>query len=196
MGVFVDYERAAAEHQKAREEFEWFRARLEETRGLAERLGKKRLDEFMEGLSQISRNLKEIYKAITYGGNAELELVDYLDPFSEGVVLSVMPPRKSWKNVGNLSGGEKTLSSLALIFALHRYKPSPFYVMDEIDAALDYRNVRVVSTYIKEMSATAQFLVISLRSDMFELSETLLGVYKTNNVSRSLVVNVGSAVGK
>lgn len=79
---------------------------------------------------------------ITMGGNAELELVDSLDPFSEGILFSVMPPKKSWKNISNLSGGEKTLSSLALVFALHHFKPTPLYVMDEIDAALDFRNVR------------------------------------------------------
>jgi len=59
---------------------------------------------------------------ITLGGNAELELVDSMDPFSEGIIFSVMPPKKSWKNISNLSGGEKTLSSLALVFALHVYK--------------------------------------------------------------------------
>jgi structural maintenance of chromosome 4 len=53
-----------------------------------------------------------------------------------GIVFSVRPPKKSWKNISNLSGGEKTLSSLALVFALHHYKPTPLYVMDEIDAAL------------------------------------------------------------
>ena len=78
---------------------------------------------------------------ITLGGNAELELVDSMDPFSEGIIFSVMPPKKSWKNISNLSGGEKTLSSLALVFALHHYNPTPLYVMDEIDAALDFRNV-------------------------------------------------------
>jgi hypothetical protein len=61
---------------------------------------------------------------ITLGGNAELELVDSLDPFSEGIIFSVMPPKKSWKNISNLSGGEKTLSSLALVFALHVFKVS------------------------------------------------------------------------
>ena len=54
----------------------------------------------------------------------------------QGIVFSVRPPRKSWKNISNLSGGEKTLSSLSLVFALHHYKPTPLYVMDEIDAAL------------------------------------------------------------
>lgn len=61
---------------------------------------------------------------ITLGGNAELELVDSMDPFSEGIIFSVMPPKKSWRNISNLSGGEKTLSSLALVFALHAYKVS------------------------------------------------------------------------
>jgi len=106
-----------------------------------EELRRSRLEGFMEGFSTISLRLKEMYQMITMGGNAELELVDSLDPFSEGILFSVMPPKKSWKNIANLSGGEKTLSSLALVFALHHYKPTPLYVMDEIDAALDFRNV-------------------------------------------------------
>lgn len=67
-------------------------------------------------------------------------------------VASVRPPKKSWKNISNLSGGEKTLSSLALVFALHHYKPTPLYVMDEIDAALDFKNVSIVANYIKVCS--------------------------------------------
>jgi structural maintenance of chromosome 4 len=58
-------------------------------------------------------------------------------------VFSVRPPKKSWKHIANLSGGEKTLSSLSLVFALHHYKPTPLYVMDEIDAALDFKNVSI-----------------------------------------------------
>jgi structural maintenance of chromosome 4 len=103
-----------------------------------------RLTQFMTGFTTISQHLKSMYQLITLGGNAELELVDSLDPFSEGILFSVMPPKKSWKNIGNLSGGEKTLSSLALVFALHVYRPTPLYVMDEIDAALDFRNVSSV----------------------------------------------------
>jgi structural maintenance of chromosome 4 len=61
---------------------------------------------------------------ITMGGNAEIELIDSMDPFSEGVVLSIMPPKKSWRAIANLSGGEKTLASLALVFALHVFKVS------------------------------------------------------------------------
>jgi structural maintenance of chromosome 4 len=77
---------------------------------------------------------------ITLGGNAELELVDSLDPFAEGIIFSVMPPKKSWKNISNLSGGEKTLSSLALVFALHHFKVHPWIprLLKETDAYLAY----------------------------------------------------------
>lgn len=64
------------------------------------------------------------------------------------ICFSVRPPKKSWKKIFNLSGGEKTLSSLALVFALHHYKPTPLYFMDEIDAALDFKNVSIVAFYI------------------------------------------------
>ncbi|OMH86070.1 Structural maintenance of chromosomes protein 4 [Zancudomyces culisetae] len=153
------------------------------------RLHKQRLDEFMAGFNAISHKLKEMYQLITLGGSAELELVDSLDPFAEGIVFSVMPPKKSWKNISDLSGGEKTLSSLALVFALHQYKPTPIYVMDEIDAALDFRNVSIVANYIKERTKDAQFIVISLRNNMFELADWLVGVYKFENKTKSLPVN-------
>lgn len=144
LGVLAEYRRRVEEHmnrasdlQTALEQRDAAKKRLDDLRRL-------RLEGFMEGFSAISLRLKEMYQMITMGGNAELELVDSLDPFSEGILFSVMPPKKSWKNIGNLSGGEKTLSSLALVFALHHYKPTPLYVMDEIDAALDFRNVSII----------------------------------------------------
>ncbi len=154
-----------------------------------EDLRRLRLEKFMDGFSLITLKLKEMYQMITLGGDAELELVDSLDPFSEGIVFSVRPPKKSWKNIANLSGGEKTLSSLALVFALHHYKPTPLYVMDEIDAALDFKNVSIVAHYIKERTKNAQFIIISLRNNMFELADRLVGIYKTNNCTNSVTIN-------
>lgn len=164
-------------------------------KGRCEELKRKRFDEFMEGFNTISLSLKEMYQMITMGGNAELELVDSLDPFSEGILFSVMPPKKSWKNISNLSGGEKTLSSLALVFALHRYKPTPLYVMDEIDAALDFRNVSIVANYIKERTKNGQFIVISLRNNMFELAQQLVGIYKVNNRTQSISLKNRELIG-
>jgi structural maintenance of chromosome 4 len=153
-----------------------------------EDLRKKRLDTFMSGFSIITMRLKEMYQMITLGGDAELELVDRLNPFSEGIVFSVRPPKKSWKNISNLSGGEKTLSSLALVFALHHFKPTPLYVMDEIDAALDFKNVSIVANYIKERTKNAQFIIISLRNNMFELADRLIGIYKTEDCTKSVTI--------
>jgi structural maintenance of chromosome 4 len=150
------------------------------------KLKESRRIEFMTGFSFISKKLKEVYQAITNGGDADLELIDSLDPFSEGVMFSVRPPHKSWKHMSKLSGGEKTLSSLSLIFALHYYKPTPIYFMDEIDAALDFRNVEIVGKFIKERTKNAQFIVISLRNHMFELANQLVGIYKVNDMTRTI----------
>ncbi|EPY76886.1 Structural maintenance of chromosomes 4-like 1 protein isoform 3-like protein [Camelus ferus] len=154
-----------------------------------EDLRKQRLNEFMAGFYVITNKLKENYQMLTLGGDAELELVDSLDPFSEGIMFSVRPPKKSWKKIFNLSGGEKTLSSLALVFALHHYKPTPLYFMDEIDAALDFKNVSIVAFYIYEQTKNAQFIIISLRNNMFEISDRLIGIYKTYNITKSVAVN-------
>ncbi|XP_058121689.1 structural maintenance of chromosomes protein 4 [Anopheles ziemanni] len=163
-------------------------AKRNEMRQLHDDVRKKRFNEFMLGFHIITKKLKEMYQMITLGGDAELELVDSMDPFNEGIVFSVRPPKKSWKMISNLSGGEKTLSSLALVFALHYYKPSPLYVMDEIDAALDFKNVSIVAHYIKERTKNAQFIIISLRSNMFELSDYLVGIYKVSDCTNSVTI--------
>jgi len=158
-------------------------------RKIVSKLECKRVEDFMAGFNTIKLKLKEMYQMITLGGDADLELVDNLNPFSEGVIFSVRPPSKSWKNISNLSGGEKTLSSLALVFALHYYKPTPFYVMDEIDAALDFRNVCIIANYIKDRTKNAQFVIISLRAEMFELADRLVGIYKVNDRSRTTTID-------
>uniref|UniRef100_A0A667YD20 Structural maintenance of chromosomes protein 4 n=1 Tax=Myripristis murdjan TaxID=586833 RepID=A0A667YD20_9TELE len=161
-----------------------------------EDLRKQRLNEFMTGFNMITNKLKENYQMLTLGGDAELELVDSLDPFSEGIMFSVRPPKKSWKKIFNLSGGEKTLSSLALVFALHHFKPTPLYFMDEIDAALDFKNVSIVACYIYEQTKNAQFIIISLRNNMFEIADRLIGIYKTHNTTKSVGINPKTIVFK
>ncbi|KAJ3333038.1 hypothetical protein HDU76_011991 [Blyttiomyces sp. JEL0837] len=189
MSVFVEYQQKLSVYLARAKDVEEITSKRDSIKLECEALKKRRFDEFMSGFTAISLKLKEMYQMITLGGNAELELVDSMDPFSEGIVFSVMPPKKSWKNIANLSGGEKTLSSLALVFALHHYKPTPLYFMDEIDAALDFRNVSIVANYIKERTRNAQFIVISLRNNMFELADRLVGIYKTNNTTKSITIN-------
>jgi len=208
VSVLAEYRRRVEEHSARSSDLASAVQQRDAAKKRCDDLRRLRLEGFMEGFSTISMRLKEMYQMITMGGNAELELVDSLDPFSEGILFSVMPPKKSWKNISNLSGGEKTLSSLALVFALHHYKPTPLYVMDEIDAALDFRNVSsttipfskrhlankmapqvsIVANYIKERTKNAQFIVISLRNNMFELAARLVGVYKVNHMTKSVTI--------
>lgn len=148
LGAIDEYNKKRAVYIERIKVLEDVTVRRNEMREAFDNVKKKRFTEFTEGFKIISRKLKEMYQMITLGGDAELELVDSMDPFTEGIVFSVRPPKKSWKVITNLSGGEKTLSSLALVFALHYYKPSPLYFMDEIDAALDFKNVSIVANYI------------------------------------------------
>ncbi|CCF51841.1 hypothetical protein NDA10_005675 [Ustilago hordei] len=189
MSVLAEYRKREAEFLSRAKDLEATTQERDAAKQRYDDLRKQRLENFMAGFSVISSKLKEMYQTITLGGNAELELVDSLDPFAEGILFSVMPPKKSWKNISNLSGGEKTLSSLALVFALHAYKPTPIYVMDEIDAALDFRNVSIVANLIRERTKGGQFIIISLRNNMFELSSRLIGVYKTANCTKSLTID-------
>ncbi|CAB9521168.1 Structural maintenance of chromosomes protein 4 (Fragment) [Seminavis robusta] len=189
MGAIEEYRKKEADYLARVGELNEITESRNASRKEYDELRRKRLEMFMNGFGKITLKLKEMYQMITLGGDAELELVDSLDPFSEGIVFSVRPPKKSWKNICNLSGGEKTLSSLALVFALHHYKPTPLYVMDEIDAALDFKNVSIIGNYIKERTKNAQFIIISLRNNMFELADRLVGIYKTNNCTKSVSID-------
>uniref|UniRef100_A0A8C4TXZ9 Structural maintenance of chromosomes protein n=1 Tax=Falco tinnunculus TaxID=100819 RepID=A0A8C4TXZ9_FALTI len=189
LGAIAEYKRKEELYLKRVGELDDITTERDNFRQALEDIRKQRLHEFMAGFNVITTKLKENYQMLTLGGDAELELVDSLDPFSEGIVFSVRPPKKSWKKIFNLSGGEKTLSSLALVFALHHYKPTPLYFMDEIDAALDFKNVSIVAFYIYEQTKNAQFIIISLRNNMFEIADRLIGIYKTHNTTKSVATN-------
>lgn len=189
MSAIDAYKKKDEEYRARWKDLEKVRADKQAVSAQYESLRKQRLDMFMEGFSIITDKLKEMYRMLTFGGDADLDLVDSIDPFSEGVAFSVRPPRKSWKVITNLSGGEKTLASMSLIFALHHFRPTPLYCMDEIDAALDFKNVSIVANYIKSQTKDAQFIVISLRNNMFDLADRLVGIYKTNNVSKSITID-------
>lgn len=156
-------------------------------------LRERRLLAFKEGFRVIGNKTKELYQMLTCGGDAELEFKDPADPFQDGIEFSVRPPKKSWRPIVNLSGGEKTLASLALIFSLHFYRPTPLYFLDEIDAALDPENVLIIASYVAaQQSAGAQFIVVSLRNHFFERSDRLIGVYKVSNRTHTAILDPDS----
>ncbi|UMM21785.1 hypothetical protein L5515_003315 [Caenorhabditis briggsae] len=171
-----------------------YRAKLAAHRKKLNELRQARLSEFSEALAFLGTTTQMLYQLITNGGDASLKFVEEgksSDPFSGGIKFSVRPAKKSWKVIQNLSGGEKTLASLCFVFAMHHFRATPLYVMDEIDAALDINNVRLIANYIKNSDRTrnAQFIIISLRNQMFDLGPRLVGIYKVDGCTGNVVVN-------
>lgn len=113
----------------------------------------------------------------------------FLDECSRQIEpLSLLPLRLGCKRAVLVGDPMQLPPTIALVLALHAYKPTPFYVMDEIDAALDWRNFSIIAAYLKERaSLDAQFVVISLRSAMFEVAQQMVGVYKQRNCSQVVV---------
>ncbi len=98
------------------------------------------------------------------------------EPYLGGIKYNAMPPMKRFRDMDQLSGGEKTVAALAFLFAIHSYRPAPFFVMDEVDAALDNVNVKKVCSYIKSRSRDFQCIVISLKDIFYEQSDSLVGI--------------------
>jgi structural maintenance of chromosome 1 len=127
------------------------------------------------------------------GGNAYLSLDDTEEPYKGGMKFNAMPPMKRFRDMEQLSGGEKTVAALALLFAIHSFHPAPFFVMDEIDAALDNINLRKVCNYISRRSKTDfQCIVISLKDMFYEHSQSLVGICRdvASNSSRTLTLDL------
>jgi structural maintenance of chromosome 1 len=140
---------------------------------------------FNAAYSHISEKIDQIYKDLTKsksmpaGGTAYLTLDNSEEPYLEGVKYHAMPPLKRFTDMEYLSGGEKTIAALALLFAIHSYHPSPFFVLDEVDAALDNSNISKVASYIKTHSGPGfQFIVISLKNSLYHKSDALVGIYR------------------
>lgn len=154
---------------------------------------------FMEAFNHISGEIDFIYKELTkssaspLGGSAYLTLEDEDEPYCAGIKYHAMPPMKRFRDMELLSGGEKTVAALALLFAVHSFQPLPFFVLDEVDAALDNANVSMVANYIRKSASPGfQFIVISLKSSLFEKSDALVGIYREqrDNSSRTVTLDL------
>ena len=126
------------------------------------------------------------------GGKAYMSLEDTEEPYNGGIKFIAMPPMKRYRDMEYLSGGEKTIAALALLFAIHSYHPAPFFVMDEVDAALDNINVLKLCNYIKQRSSEFQCIVISLKDMFYEKSQGLVGICRDvkSNSSRTLTLDL------
>lgn len=137
-------------------------------------------DAFMEAYTNINANFKEIFHELS-DGMGELLLDDPDDPFAGGMTLRAQPKEKTLQRIEAMSGGEKSLTALAFIFAIQQYHPAPFYAFDEIDMFLDGWNVERVSKRVKTSGSRVQFIVVSLRKPMIQAASRTIGVTMQEN---------------
>lgn len=166
--------------QETSDEFEAARKRAKKAKQAFEQIKKERFDRFNTCFESVATNIDEIYKALSRNSSAQAFLgpENPEEPYLDGINYNCVAPGKRFRPMDNLSGGEKTVAALALLFAIHSYKPAPFFVLDEIDAALDNTNIGKVANYIKDQSVqNFQAIVISLKEEFYTKADSLIGVY-------------------
>ncbi|MCT1795551.1 chromosome segregation protein SMC [Helcococcus kunzii] len=133
------------------------------------------IEKFSSSFDMINSRFNEIFTILFNGGEAQLKL-DSDDILTAGIEISARPPGKKLKNLALLSGGERALTAVALLFAIFEINPAPFCVLDEIDAALDEANIKRYITYLKTLTKHTQFIIITHRKPTMEMAERLYGV--------------------
>lgn len=133
------------------------------------------MDKFLEEFSSIRAKFGEVFRKLFNGGNGDIYLENEEDALNSNIEITVQPPGKKLSKLSLLSGGEKALTAIALLFAILKTKPTPFCVLDEIESSLDDLNIYRFSQYLKEFSKETQFIVITHRKGTMEYADTLYG---------------------
>lgn len=170
----------------------------EDLRKIIDDLSKEILDKFNKEFEKIQQNFQETFKELFAGGTGRLEIMEPeegQDPLDAGIEIYAQPPGKKIKNMISLSGGEKALTALAILFAILRLRPLPFCVLDEVEAALDEGNVGVYAKYLKKFAKETQFVVITHRKPTMEKADELFGItQQERGVSKVVHVSLQEAV--
>lgn len=156
------------------------------------KINRTSLEKFMSTFEQVNRKLKEVFPILFNGGSAGLKLIDETKPLESGILVEVRPPGKKLSYMGLLSGGEKALVAMALIFAIYLIKPSPFCLLDEVDAPLDEANIDRFNDLLKEIVQHSQVIMVTHNRRSMEIADRLYGVTMENKgVSKMVTVNLG-----
>ena len=135
----------------------------------------QKLEAFRTAFVAINENFSRIFATLT-SGNGRLVLECEDDPFEGGLTFAVQPRDKAVHLLSSLSGGEKSLTTLAFIFSIQQYMPAPFYAFDEVDMSLDGSNVERIASMIRTIAAESQFIIVSLRKPMIDSADRIVGV--------------------
>ena len=155
--------------------------------GIIEELDTGMRKQFNEQFGRIQTEFNSVFRELFGGGSGRLELVEDEDVIEAGIRIISQPPGKKLQNMMQLSGGEKALTAIALLFAIQNLKPSPFALLDEIEAALDDSNVTRFARYLHKLTSNTQFIVISHRRGTMVSADRLYGITMMEKGVSSLV---------
>ena len=189
---------AIEEYKEVGERFEFLKGQYEDLQKaeadlvkIVEDLDRGMKKQFSENFVLIQKEFDIVFKELFGGGTGSLELQDPGDPISSDILITSQPPGKRLQNMMQLSGGENALTAIALLFAIQRLKPSPFCLLDEIEAALDETNVVRFANYLKQLTERTQYVVITHRRGTMNAADTLYGItMQEKGVSALVSVNL------
>ena len=193
MRALEDYDAQQARHKELDEEFKRLEGQRTELINLVAQLTERKKEGLAKVFVSINENFKRVYSEVSDGGEAELVLENEADPFQGGLIVKARPPNKKVLRLEALSGGEKSLVSMAFIFAIQEFDPSPFYLLDEIDQNLDAVNAEKVARMIKQNASAAQFVQISLRKVTLKEADHIVGVTMTPESTSEVIMRVNLA---
>ncbi len=170
------YENVEKEYQRLTEKKDTLVREREDVLVMINEIDSKKKELFMKSFDVVDEHFQKMFKALSTKGEASLELEDNKDPFAGGLNIKVRLTGKKFLDIRSLSGGEKTLTALAFIFAIQEHEPAPFYVLDEVDAALDKRNSEKLAQLIGNYAHKAQYLMISHNDYVISEADRLYGI--------------------
>ena len=193
---------AVEEYRKLKERRDFIAIQVEDLEGAAKALDRivaaidrKMRNRFMETFNQVNANFQDIFQALFPGGQGHLELTDPESPETTGVEVHAQPRGKAVRKQSLLSGGEQSLVSLALLFAVYRVNNTPFYILDEVEAALDDTNLRRLLSYLDTVRGSTQIIMISHQRRTMEMADLLYGVsMRSDGVSKLVSQKLDQAI--
>ncbi|MBI2109927.1 hypothetical protein HYT58_02010, partial [Candidatus Woesearchaeota archaeon] len=185
------YENVEKEYKSILEKVDQLRQEKDSVLQMMQEIETKKKGSFMKTFKVVAENFRNIFVQLTAKGEAHLEIENKENPFEAGVDIKVKLGSGKYLDIRSLSGGEKTLTALALIFAIQEYQPASFYLLDEVDAALDKSNSDLLSKLIKKYSANAQYILISHNDALISEAEYIYGVaMQENGVSKVVSLKI------
>ena len=189
---------AIQEHEALKERFEFIKGQREDLlhsidsiNRAIRKINKTCLEKFIETFQEADKKIKQVFPILFNGGTASLKLTDEANPLESGVLVEVRPPGKKLSHMGLLSGGEKALVAMALLFAINLIKPSPFCLLDEVDAPLDEANIDRFNNLLQEIKKYSQVLMVTHNQRSMEIVDSLYGVtMEKSGISKMVTVKL------